>query len=172
VTAGVDAPGALAEDEGRNVVKRMLVPVAHRGAVDNQRLVEQRPVTAGRRVQLVEEVSQHLHVIDVDLRLLLDEPLVVPRMGDDVVLLGLTERPEYLSAQLASHHERKDTGRVRLKGQHQQVEHQLRMRFPIRWRVGRALWQLHDGLVGPLGSRDALLDLANGVEVLDQPETI
>ena len=42
------------------------VAIAHARTVDDQAVVEQRAVAIRRRLHLLEQVSQHLHVIGID----------------------------------------------------------------------------------------------------------
>ena len=50
-------------------LRQVQVRVAHAGAVEQQRVVEQRAVAVRRRLQLLEEVGEQLHVERVELRL-------------------------------------------------------------------------------------------------------
>ena len=61
-----------ADQDVRHVVVHVLVRVAHVAAVQQQRMIEQRAVAIVGVSQFVDEVRQHLHVILVDLRQLLD----------------------------------------------------------------------------------------------------
>ena len=67
-----DVPAALqlsretADHDHRQRIVIVLVAVAHAASVQHDRVVEQIPIAVGRRLQLVDEVRQHLDVITVD----------------------------------------------------------------------------------------------------------
>ena len=61
-----------ADQNVRHIVMQVLVGIAHVGAVENQRMIQQRAVAVGRVLQLVDEIRQALHVILVDVRVTLD----------------------------------------------------------------------------------------------------
>ena len=59
--------GRASQDEMWHVVVLMLIGVAHVGAVEHERLIEQRALTILRLGQLVDEVPEALNVVAVDL---------------------------------------------------------------------------------------------------------
>src|SRR5262245_59832033 len=83
----IAATGAAAHCHHRKRTGSVDVGIAHAAAIDDQRVIEQRPVTVGCRAQLLEELREQLRVIRVDLRNLCDLVRIVAVMRDLVVLL-------------------------------------------------------------------------------------
>ena len=72
----------------RQRIARVLIRIAHAAAVEDQRVIEQRAVAVGRRVQLLQELGEQLDVVGVDLGDLGDVLRVVAVVRDRMVLLG------------------------------------------------------------------------------------
>src|SRR5579885_1155037 len=79
VASALQLPARAADQDVRNVVVQVLVGVSHVGAVEHQRMVEQRPVAVRSLGQLVNVIGQALDVILVKLRV----------FGDPVRILGV-----------------------------------------------------------------------------------
>ena len=62
----------MTHQQHRDAFVPVNVTVAHRAAVEDQRVIQQVPLAVRRVLQLVEEVRQHSKVIAVDLGLVLD----------------------------------------------------------------------------------------------------
>ena len=70
---------------------QVLVAVAEAAAVDDHRVVEQRPVAIGRGFQLLQKVREALDVEAVDLRYLLDLFGVALMVGQAMMAFGDTD---------------------------------------------------------------------------------
>ena len=70
VAVALQPAGPAARDQDRQLVVRMDVAVAHAAAVENHRVIQHVAVAGGHFVELRKEAGEHLHVIDIDLRLL------------------------------------------------------------------------------------------------------
>jgi hypothetical protein len=103
----------------------VLVAVAHAAAVKDERVIEQRAVAVGRRLQLVEEVGQHLHVIAVDDREAIHLRARVGVMRRDVEALAHAALRIYGQARVARVHHRRDARDFRAERQRLQVVHHL-----------------------------------------------
>ena len=63
-------PAALVQgihQHRRQIDRRVVVAVAHPGAIEQQRVIQQRPVTVRRVPHLLHELGEQGHVIGVDL---------------------------------------------------------------------------------------------------------
>src|SRR5580658_7673102 len=67
-----ELPVQSAYQHMRHVEVDMLIGVSHVAAIENQRMIQQRAVAVGCLCHAVDEVGEHLDVILVDLRELLD----------------------------------------------------------------------------------------------------
>ena len=81
-------PRTAAEDCQRQIHVRVDVRVAEPGAVEQQRVIEQRAVAVGRRSQLLEERREQLRLIGVHLGELRDLLRIVAVVREPVVRLG------------------------------------------------------------------------------------
>ena len=68
----LELPRRSADQNVRHVVMQVLVRIAHVGAVEDQRMIQQRAVAIRSVLQLVDEIRQALHVILVELRIARD----------------------------------------------------------------------------------------------------
>ena len=66
VTAALDPAGAAAGDDNRQIDVVVHVRIAHAAAVQNQRVIQQRPLAIRRRVETLQELAEQLHVVGVD----------------------------------------------------------------------------------------------------------
>ena len=66
MTAALQLTRSAAGQEDRQRIVIVLVAVAQGAAIENQRMIEQRAVAVGRRLQLFEEVGQDIHVVAVE----------------------------------------------------------------------------------------------------------
>ena len=172
-----ELPVRAADENVRHVEVQMLIRVAHVGAIHDQRVIEQRALAVGNRLELLGEVRERRHVIAIDVGVALHLHgivLMVRRavesgtdapVGEEVALREDIRAP----GQIASAEQRGHTRDVRAEGQRRQVELQLdvlverignpRRQIDLRNRPGRLR-----------GKLDAPLDLADFVGVLiDRP---
>ena len=124
MTAGLDAEGRPSEDDRRHVVGQMQVRVAHARAVEQQAVVQERPLAVGCIAQARQEVAVQLQVVRIELGLLLELLQLVLMMREAMVLLGHADLRERPDAELAPHHEGGNAREIRLQGQDVEVEHQ------------------------------------------------
>jgi len=72
MTSAFQATVVATEQDMRHIIVQMLVRITHVAAVQHQRVIQQAAVAVIGVLQLVDEVGQHLDVILVDLRELVD----------------------------------------------------------------------------------------------------
>ena len=138
------------------------------GAVHHRHVIQQRAVAVGRRLQLPEQPGEHLHVIGVDLGDLRDLLRFLLMVRDRVMRVGHADLRIGHAAVLVSHHEGDDAREIALKRQHLQVEHQVHVIFPARRDAGGMIDERQLLIALRLGNLDALLHVANRVEILGQ----
>ena len=171
--AALQLPGRAAREDDRQRAEVVLVAVAQRAAVEDQRVIEQRAVAVRRRLQLLEEVGELRHVVGVQLRELIHVAAVVRVMRQVVERIADARLREDGVAELAREHQRRDARDLRLEREHLQVEHQLQVlleRRPARRPAHRAASDRRGTLL--LGALNPPLDLAHLVEILRQPATV
>ena len=96
---------------------KMHIRVAHVGAVEDQRVIQQRAVPIGRVLQLVQIVGQALHVIAVDLGVILDAIRVLRVVRSAMeTCVGAAGR-ETAAGQIAGIEHGRHARDVRLEGQ-------------------------------------------------------
>ena len=125
VAAALQLARRAAGEDDRQRIEVVLVAVAQAAAVEHHRVIEQRAVAVGRRLQLLEEVAEHLHVIAVDHGELVHVLALVRVVRRVVEALAHAARRVDRVAVLAREHQRRDARDLRLVGEHLQVEHQL-----------------------------------------------
>ena len=154
-----------------NVVVVVDVGVAHAAAIEDDRVIEQTTVAVRNRLQLLQEVGHRLDVIRIQLRVRLHLLGIVAVVRHRVVRLGQTDLGIRAIDVFPRHHQRADASDVGLERQHLQVEHQLDVLLE-RWRHADRLLRHRKIAVVRFGLRNALLDVANGVEILSQLRAI
>ena len=80
-TAGTELPSTAACQENRQIMVVVPVTVIDRTAIDDQGVIEQVPITIGSLAHLLQEVTELLAIVAIDLRNLLDVFLFVFVMG-------------------------------------------------------------------------------------------
>jgi len=123
-TTGTQLPSTAACQENRQIMVVVPVAVIDRSTIDDQRVIEQVPITIGSLAHLLQEVTELLAVIAIDLRNFLDVFLFVFVMGKLMVTVFDLDHRERAVASLVGQHETGDTGRVGSKGQDHQVVHE------------------------------------------------
>ena len=118
----------------------VLVGVPHVAAPHDQRVVEQRAVAIRRLRQLLDEVREALHVVEVDLR-----PVLAPLRVLAVVRARVVRRPHAglgirAQADVAGDHQRRHARDVALERERLQIEVQLDV---LVERLGHAERHLH-----------------------------
>ena len=123
---------------------QVLIRVAHVAAINNQRMIQQRSVAVGRSGKFVYEIRQHLHVILIDLRKLVDAFRILAMMRTAVE----TQRRSFAlwiraAREVARKQHGADPRDVGLEGESQKAELQFdmfveRLRYTDRHRhIGR-----------------------------------
>ena len=137
-------------------------------AVHHRHVIEERAIAVGRRLQALEVVREHLHVVRVDLRHLLDLLHLAGVVRNRVMRVGHADLRVSHAAVLAPDHERNHAREIALIRQHLQVEHQLHVRFPVGGNAGRMVdeGQLLVGL--RFGELNTLLDVANRRQIFGE----
>ena len=143
----------------------MHVAIAHAAAPEYNRVIQKVAIAVGAFPQLLEKISQRFDVIRIQFRVILHLFRIVAVVRHRVMRLGQANLGVWAIHVFASHHQRADTCDVRLERQHLQVEHQLDVLLEGFGHAGRLLGQCKVP-VGRFGLRDALFDVANGVEIL------
>src|SRR5437867_8808540 len=72
VAVPLEPARAAADQQDRQVVVRVLVPVAHAAAVEERRVIQEVAVAVGRRPEPLEEAGEELQMVRVDLGFLGD----------------------------------------------------------------------------------------------------
>ena len=121
---------AAADQQDRQVVVRVLVPVAHAAAVEERRVIQEVAVAVGRRPEPLEEAGEELQMVRVDLGFLGDLFRNAVVVRDRVVSIGHANLRIAQRAELARQHERRHPRGVALIRQRHQLEHQLGVLFP------------------------------------------
>ena len=128
------------------------------------RVIEQRAVAVGRRLQLLEEPRDICRQSTFTLALLATFSGLVAVVRDDVPRVGDADLRERPLAGLARHHEREHAGEVGLPRHRQQVEHQRRVIARTNRGCPAACRPASTSLCCcALGALDAPLDLAHVV---------
>ena len=167
VPSALELAAAAAGEDRRQVDRRVVVAVAHAGAVHHDRLIEQRAVAVGRVLHLLEEIAEQRHVIRVDLRRLRDLLGIELVVRHRVVAVGDADPRIRPSAQLARDLERDDAGDVGLEREEVQVEHQPGVVVELVRDADRLLDRGdRGGLRLPFRALNALFDVADGGQVL------
>ena len=148
------------------------VGIAHSAAKHVERVVEQRPIAVRRLVQLLDEIRKQRHVMGVDLGQLDQLFRIVGVMRDRVMRLGHPDVRVGSGARFTRHLERDDAGDIGLEGEHLEVEHQPDVVFPHRRHACRTIEIGQRCGIALFGALDASLDLAHGIEVLADANTI
>ena len=164
-TTGTQLPSTAACQENRQIMMVVPVAVIDRAAIDDQGVIEQVPVTIGSLAHLLQEVTELLAVVAIDLRNFLDVFLFVFVMGKLMVTVFDLDHGERAVASLVGQHETGDTGRVGSKGQDHQVVHEPNVLGRVAGFFGRRLGSFRQ-LDRGCEPRDALLEFANTGEVL------
>ena len=117
-------PDSAAECHEWQVQGAVRVAVTHAGAVEQERVIEDRAVTVRRRPQLLHEFGEQLHVMQIDQRMLGDLRGFVAMVRDGVMRVGHAEVGVGPHAEFARHHEGEDARDVGLAGHGEKVEQQ------------------------------------------------
>ena len=160
-----------ADENQRTPLVVVNVRIPHRRAVDDEALVEQRRVAVLDRLELLQEVRQQAHVIPIDLREVRDVAVFVSVVRRGMEALRDTALGIHAARRVAAHLERKHAGDVGLERQRLQIEHQLGVLLERLRHADGPIWNRETAVVR-LGLRDALLHVADGVEVLTQFQAV
>ena len=172
VPAALEARASPAGHHDRQVRVIVDVGIAHAAAQQIERVVEQRAVAIGRRLQLLDQIREQRHVVRVDLGEL-DQLLgIVHVVRHRMMRLGHADVRVGPRAGLARQLERDDARDVGLERQHLQVEHQPDVVFPDRRHAGRPIELRQRRGVALLRTLNAPLDLAHRVEILTDLDAI
>ena len=142
------------------------VAIADARPIDEERVVEQRAIAVGRRLQFLQEIRELPDVMGVDLGQHREVFGVVLVMGVAVVPTRYADLGERPAADFFAEHERADACQVGLIGQRQQVEHQPAVLLECVW---NADWLFHDRHLAVtllLGFLDTPLDVSDRIEIL------
>src|SRR5579872_5175281 len=125
MAVALEASTGAAYQDVRNVVVQVLVGVAHVGAVEDQRVIQQRAVAVRRLLHLVGQVRQAGDVIASDLGVVGDALGVFGVVRSSVETAGGAAQRVRASGQVAGVEHRSDAGDVGLVSQQQQIRMQL-----------------------------------------------
>ena len=104
-TTGTQLPSTAACQENRQIMVVVPVAVIDRATIDDQRVIEQVPITIGSLAHLLQEVTELLAVVAIDLRNFLDVFLFVFVMGKLMVTVLDLDHRERTIAPLIGQHE-------------------------------------------------------------------
>ena len=132
-SAIADVPAALefsrpaADQSQRQIGVRVPIAVGDAAAVEDHRVIEQRAVAVRSRFHALDQISELIHVMRVDLDGLGDLDRIVLVMRAVVMAVGNADLAIAAIAALAGQHERNHARQIGLVGDHHQVHHQPRM---------------------------------------------
>src|SRR5262249_54312846 len=166
VTSALDPVDAAGDQQERQVGIEVQIGVAQRSAVHDHRVIEQRTVAVRRGAQLVEVISQHLRMEDVDLDGLLDLLRVALVMRAGMMGIAKSDLRIGAAAHLMAHHERDDARHVGLPGQNHEIGHQLEVLGEHFRRAGGPCNLRHLDIALFLRELHASLDIAHSFQIL------
>src|SRR4029453_4964582 len=149
----------------RQWIWTVYVCIAHPAAIEDQRVIEQRPVAVWRSAQLLGTLREHSKVPGVEDRVLHLHVRLLAMVRDRVMRLGDADIRIALHAGLAGHHEREHASEVGLVGHREEIEKLADMLGVFLRHADRRIGYGHVGRVLRLGALNPPLDLPDVVEI-------
>ncbi len=151
----------------------MIMPVAvtDAAAINNHRMIQQRPIAIRRILQLGHKGRKLLHVIAVNRRHFIHQSRIVAVVRQAMVPIGNANLAVPSVASFPRQHERRNARNIGLQRQRHQVEHQLRMLAILQRNAVRLLHGRHrHGVLGRLflGHLHLALHFAHRRQILIQ----